>query len=153
MLLASFEGPDKISSAEEGHCGVQSAGLSLVFVHMQQWWCECFLKAALFLQERAQKWESEIEWEGGCSYSTCIFTVCVCALLRTHLVWRSRRMYKVPFMLWSPLYLPRHQPGRYDVRNIFTLNLFQLPFLNLFFFFLLASLSMSFHFYSDLMRN
>lgn len=37
-------------------------------------------------------------------------------------------MHKVPFMLWSPLCLPRHQWGRYDVHNIFTLNLFQLAF-------------------------
>lgn len=41
-------------------------------------------------------------------------------------------MHKVPFMLWSPLYLPKCQPGRYDVHNIFTLNWFQLAFQNLF---------------------
>lgn len=84
-----------------------------------------FLRAASFLQEGSQKQESESEWEGVCSclYVYCICVcLCVCTPLRSHLVWRSRRMYKVPFMLWSPLYLPRHQPGRYDVHNIFTFN-------------------------------
>lgn len=134
MLLASLEGPDNMRSSERGHSGSQSAGISLslcAYAAMMMW----VFPEGNIIGERGRKIEcrnlSVREWEGGCSYlyiyHTCVW-VCVCALLRAHLVWRSRRMYKVPFMLWSPLYLPKHQPGRYDVQNIFTLNFFQLAF-------------------------
>lgn len=93
----------------------------LIFVHMKHMMMRAFPEGSIICS--AEKCESE--WEGGCSY---LYIYSMCALLRAHRVWRNQRMYKVPFMLWSPPYLPKHQPGRYDVRSIFTSNSIQLAF-------------------------
>lgn len=136
-VLGSLRGPDNVGSIEQGRFCIGHLSQSLCILTNDY----VFPEGSVISARRSSK-TGESEWEGGCSclYIYCIrVRLCVCTPLRSHLVWRSRRMYKVPFMLWSPLYLPRHQPGRYDVHNIFTFN-FKLIFSNLFYF--LAPLSM-----------
>lgn len=129
-VLGSLRGPDNVGSIEQSCFCIGHLSRSLCILNNDY----VFPEGSVISTRRSSK-TGEWEWVGRwlqllvyLLYTSAF--VCVCTPLRSHLVWRSGRMYKVPFMLWSPLYLPRHQPGRYDVHNIFSFN-FTLIFSNL----------------------